>query len=91
MLLLNVTKVMEYGFVSDGRCDGLNCRDSYAAAFHPLKTIGEWKACVAEANAADSEAFRHLDTAALAACERLAEWWQSGGVQSAEQWRKALF
>merc|ERR1712217_955937 len=44
MYSVGTSNTADFGLVSDGVCNGLNCF-SGAAAFHPLKSAGAWMGC----------------------------------------------
>jgi hypothetical protein len=47
--LLGVVAADDFNIVSDGVCTGVDCRDSWAAAFHPFKSKEKWLKCWREA------------------------------------------
>jgi len=47
--MVGVAPVDDYGIVRDGACSGLWCKDKQAAAYHPLKSVGDWIKCHDEA------------------------------------------
>jgi hypothetical protein len=49
---VGVTFVEDYQLVQDGVCKGVWCGDSWAAAFHPMKSVGAWESCWNQAIAA---------------------------------------
>jgi hypothetical protein len=42
---LGVGTSNDLGVISDALCKGVDCGDSWAAAFHPFKSTGEWMQC----------------------------------------------
>jgi hypothetical protein len=42
---LGVAWIDDYALSQDGVCKGVWCGDKWAAAFHPMKSVGAWEAC----------------------------------------------
>jgi len=53
---LGVKAVADLKLISDGRCEGVNCSDPFAAAFHPFKGADEWAECWSNATSMSSYA-----------------------------------
>jgi hypothetical protein len=49
---VGVTWIDDYKLTQDGVCKGVWCGDAWAAAFHPMKSVGAWEACWNQAVAA---------------------------------------
>jgi hypothetical protein len=52
--LLGVVAADDFGIVSDGVCTGVDCRDPWAAAFHPFKSKDKWLSCWRDATSTPS-------------------------------------
>jgi hypothetical protein len=44
----------DYGVLGDALCKGVDCGDTWAAAFHPFKSTGEWMQCWRKATGNDN-------------------------------------
>jgi len=53
---LGVKAVADLKLVSDDRCEGVNCSDPFAAAFHPFKEADKWAECWSNATLMSSNA-----------------------------------
>merc|ERR1719387_1647372 len=42
---LGVTPLDDFSVISDGVCEGADCMDAKAAAFHPFKSADSWIVC----------------------------------------------
>jgi len=43
---LGVSYIDDFRMTQDGVCKGVSCADNWAAAFHPMKSVGAWEACM---------------------------------------------
>jgi hypothetical protein len=49
---IGVAWIDDYKLTQDGVCKGVWCGDKWAAAFHPMKSVGAWESCYNQATAA---------------------------------------
>jgi hypothetical protein len=42
---LEVAPIDNFGIISDGVCEGVDCEDAVAGAFHPFKDVDHWMTC----------------------------------------------
>merc|ERR1719359_1569515 len=71
---LGVTQLHDYGIYTDGVCTGVDCSNSWAAAFHPKKDIGSWTGCYEEALAAGNTKEEPIDQSGDEGGDEGGEW-----------------
>jgi hypothetical protein len=49
---LGVSWIDDFQMTQDGVCKGVWCGDTWAAAFHPMKSVGAWESCWRQATTA---------------------------------------